>query len=142
MIASRKQPPNQWRPGVSGNPRGRPKGSSTITRMRESLVGDVKEILDALVVSAKAGDSQAARLVLERVLPPLKGVELPVTLSMPQGGSLTQQASFVLQAAAGGQIALSQASQMIGALATMARLVEVDELAQRITALEERDAKP
>ena len=49
---------------------------------------------------------------------------------------------FVLQAAAGGQIALSQASQMIGALATMARLVEVDELAQRITALEERDAKP
>ena len=138
MNPSRKKPPNQWKAGQSGNPKGRPPGVSAVTKMRESLAGDVPEILAGLVTAAKGGDVQAARLILERVLPPLKGVEQPVTLSLPDGGTLTAKADAMLCAAADGQIAPGQAAQLISALGAMARVAEIDELAKRIEKLEEK----
>ncbi len=68
MNPSRANPPNKWKKGQSGNPKGRPPGVSAVTKMRESLSGDVPEILAGLVAAAKGGDVQAARLVLESVL--------------------------------------------------------------------------
>lgn len=55
--------------GQTGNPEGRPPGQSGITRLRASLAGDVPDILVGLVMAAKGGDVQVARLILERVLP-------------------------------------------------------------------------
>ena len=136
MNPSRKKPPNQWKAGQSGNPKGRPPGVSAVTKMRESLSGDVPEILAGLVAAAKGGDLQAARLVLERVLPPLKGVELPVTLSLPDGGTLTAKADAMLCAAANGDLAPGQAAQLISALGSMAKISEIDDLSERITKLE------
>ena len=128
----------KWKSGQTGNPKGRPSGVSAITKMREKLASDVPHILAALVESAKGGDVQAARLILERVLPPLKGVEQPVTLSLPDGGTLTAKADAMLCAAADGQIAPGQAAQLISALGSMARVAEIDELAKRIEKLEEK----
>jgi len=136
MPTSRKTPPNQWKAGQSGNPKGRPTGTSAITKMRESLSADVPAILDGLVTAAKGGDVQAARLILERVLPPLKGVEQPVTLSLPDGGTLTAKADAMLCAAATGNIAPGQAAQLIAALGTLAKITEVDLLTARIEKLE------
>ena len=126
----------KWKPGQTGNSKGRPSGVSAITKMREKLASDVPDILAALVEAAKGGDVQAARLVLERVLPPLKGVEQPVTLSLPDGGTLTAKADTMLCAAADGQIAPGQAAQLISALGSMARVAEIDDLAKRIEQLE------
>ena len=136
MNPSRKKPPNQWKAGQSGNPKGRPPGVSAVTKMRASLSGDVPEILAGLVAAAKGGDVQAARLILERVLPPLKGVEQPVTLSLPDGGTLTAKADAVLCAAAVGDLAPGQAAQLISALGSMAKITEIDDLNARITKLE------
>ena len=136
MNPTRTKPPNQWKTGQSGNPKGRPPGVSAITKMRESLAGDVPEILAGLVNAAKGGDVQAARLILERVLPPLKGVEQPVTLSLPGGGTLTAKADAVLSAAAIGDLAPGQAAQLISALGSMAKITEIDELTARVTKLE------
>lgn len=136
MNPSRKKPPNQWKTGQSGNPKGRPPGVSAVTKLRESLSVDVPDILAGLVAAAKGGDVQAARLVLERVLPPLKGVEQPVTLSLPDGGTLTAKADAMLCAAADGHIAPGQAAQLITALGAMARVAEIDDLAKRIDKLE------
>lgn len=136
MNPSRKKPPNQWKAGQSGNPKGRPPGVSAITKMRESLSGDVPAILARLVAAAKDGDVQAARLILERVLPPLKGIEQPVTLSLPDGGTLTAKADAVLSAAAVGNLAPGQAAQLISALGAMAKITEIDDLNARITKLE------
>jgi hypothetical protein len=131
-----KRPSNQWQPGQTGNPKGRPPGQSAITKMRAMLAVDVPEILAGLVTSAKGGDMQAARLILERVLPQLKGIEQPVELQLPVGGTLTAKAAAVLTAAAAGEIATGQAAQLIAALGTLAKIQEMDELAARITALE------
>ena len=136
MNPSRQDPPNKWKAGQSGNPKGRPPGVSVITKMRESLTADVPQILAGLVEAAKGGDVQAARLILERVLPPFKSVEQPVTLSLPEGGTLTAKADAVLCAAAVGHLAPGQASQLISALGAMAKISEIDDLSARIKKLE------
>jgi len=137
MNPSRKSPPNKWKAGQSGNPKGRPPGVSAITKMRDSLSGDVPEILAGLVLAAKSGDVQAARLVLERVLPTVKAIEQAVSLQLPDGGTLTEQGRAVLAAVAGGQLAPSQGAALLGAIGTLARVTEIDELSARITKLEQ-----
>ena len=133
---TKKRPPNQWKPGQTGNPKGRPPGQSEITRLRASLAGDVPEILAGLVLAAKGGDVQAARLILERILPPVKAIEQAVALQLPEGGTLTAKATAVLSAAAAGDLPPGQAAQLIAALGTLAKISEVDELAARIEKLE------
>ncbi len=129
--------PHQWRAGQSGNPRGRPPGQSEITKLRKSIMGDAPEILAGLVAAAKAGDVQAARLILERVLPPVKPVEQAIALDLT-GDSLTAKASAVLSAVSAGNLAPGQGSQLITAISQLARVAEIDELTARITALEVR----
>lgn len=126
----------RWAPGQTGNPKGRPPGKSEITRLRAGLAGDVPEILSALVLAAKSGDVQAARLVLERVLPALKPIEQAVLLRLPLEGTLTAKAAAVLAAAGAGELAPTQAAQLITALGSLAKITEIDELAARIAALE------
>ena len=90
-----------------------------------------------LVEQAKAGDAQSARLLLERVLPPMKAAELPTLIHLPEG-SLTDQGKAVLAATGAGELAPTQAAQLLGGLAALAKLIETDELARRIDALEAR----
>ena len=100
----------KWKPGQTGNPKGRPPG-------------------------------QSARLILERILPPVKAVEQTVKLQLPAGGTLTAKATAVLTATAAGDLAPGQAAQLIAALGTLAKIHEIDELAVRITNLEKQHAK-
>ncbi len=139
---TKKRPPNQWQPGQTGNPKGRPPGQSDITKLRKSIMNDAPDILAGLVTAAKAGDVQAARLILERVLPPLKPTEQSIELELT-GDTLTGQGRAVLSAVSAGALAPGQGSQLIAAIGALARVVEIDELSARITALEENHhAKP
>lgn len=133
--------PGRWKAGESGNPAGRKPGTSDVAKLRASLAGDVPGILAGLVLAAKSGDVQAARLILERVLPALKPVEQPAVLRLPDGGTLTAKATAVLAAAGAGELAPGQAAQLITALGSLAKITEIDELAARITALEEQHEK-
>jgi len=137
-MATARKAPKPWVKGQSGNPKGRPPGRSPITRMRESLTADIPEILAALVIQAKAGDPQAARLILERVLPTVKATEQPTAIQIPAGGTLTAQGRAVLAAVSSGALAPGQGSQLIAAIGTLARVAEIDELETRIAALESK----
>lgn len=114
---------------------GRPPGRSQATLLRERLATDLDLILDNLLLQARAGDLQAVRLVLDRVLPALRPVEQAAEVDLPAGG-LAAQAQAVVQAAAAGGIATGQAAQLVQALAGVARIVETTELLARIEALE------
>ena len=126
---------SKWQPGQSGNPDGRPPGTGEVARLRASIAEKVPDILAKLTELAMAGDVQAARLLIERVLPPVKAVEMPVEMSLAEGG-LSDQARQILSAAAGGVLAPDQAAALIGALAAVAKITETDELMRRIEALE------
>ena len=125
-----------WKPGQSGNPKGRPPGVGEVTKLRNSIAEHLPEIITQLVTKAKEGDAQAARLLLERVLPPVKAIEQPVALSMPSGKGITAQGVAIVQAVADGTIAPGQGAQLLTGLGALARIKEVDELERRISLLE------
>ena len=125
----------RWRKGESGNPRGRPRGAGEIGRLRATIGQALPDILAGLIEKAQAGDVQAARLLLERVVPPVKPVELPEAVPL-EGGTLTERGQSVLRLLAAGEIGPGQAAALLGAIGQLARVAEIDELARRIDALE------
>ena len=119
---------------------GRPPGRGAVAELRDKLAKDMDKIIEVLRAQALAGDPQAIRIVLDRVLPSLRPIELPATLDIPEG-NLAHQARAVVRAAAAGNIAPGQAAQLITALGGVAKIIEIDELADRVAALEERYGK-
>ena len=130
----------RWKPGQSGNQNGRPPGTGHVAKLRASIAVHVPEIIWQLVTAAKDGDVQAARLLLERVLPPMKPTELAVPLALPDD-SLTEQGRAVLAAVSSGDLAPEQAARLLSAIGALARVAEIDELTERIERLEGHHAK-
>ena len=130
----------KWAPGQSGNPNGRPRGSGQVGALRKQIEDHVPEIITAMVAKATEGDAGAARLLLERVLPPIKALQQASPIALPDG-SLTEQGKAVLSAIGMGDLVPSQGAQILQALGSLAKLVETDELAARIKKLEEQHAQ-
>lgn len=130
----------RWKPGQSGNPRGKPAGSGELQKLRAKIGKHVPSIITKLVDAAEAGDVQAARLLLERVLPPMKATEAAHALQIDTKASLTDQGRAVLAAVAAGQLAPGQGAQLVAAIGSLGKLTEIDELERRLAALESRNA--
>lgn len=130
-----KKKRGRWKAGESGNPNGRPQGVGEVSKLRESIAAHLPGIIEQLVIKAKDGDSQAARLLLERVLPPMKAIEQAITLNLPNG-DMTTQGTAIVQAVAAGTIAPGQGAALLTGLGALARIKEIDELTARIEALE------
>ena len=132
-----KEERGRWKKGESGNPLGRRPGTGKVAQLRENIAQHLPEIIEKLVIKAKDGDSQAARLLLERVLPPVKPIEQSVKISFPVDADLSTQGQSIIQAVADGTLAPSQGSSLLTSLGILARIKEMDELEKRLTALEE-----
>ena len=137
MTAAKKRPPGRWKTGESGNPKGRPKGSGQVAQLRAAVAAQVPALLDKLMRQALEGDTSAARLLLERAVAPLKAVEQPQALALPDG-SLTAQGRAVLRSVASGELAPGQGAALLAGIGTLARVSEIDELAARVAALEQK----
>jgi len=140
-MAEPKGKRGSWKPGQSGNPAGRPPGVGEVSKLRAAIAERVPDLLAAMMTRALDGDVGAARLLLERAVAPLKAAEQPQALSLPNG-TLTEQGRAVLASVAAGELAPGQGAALLGAIGTLARVTELDELAARITALELQHAKP
>lgn len=136
MTTTEKKKRGRWRAGESGNPKGRTPGTGEVGKLRASIALHLPDIIAQLVTRAREGDAQAARLLLERVLPALKPMEQPVALSLPDGEGITAQGRAIVQAVAAGTLAPGQAAQLLTGLGSLARIVEIDELEKRIALLE------
>ena len=139
-MTTRKPPAAAWKPGQSGNPKGRPAGTGEVGKLRAAIAKRVPDLLDAMLAKALDGDVGAARLLLERAIAPLKAIEPTQALALPDG-TLTAQGRAVLRSVADGVLAPSQGAALLGAIGTLARVTELDELESRIAALEARNGK-
>lgn len=118
-----------FKPGQSGNPKGRKPGPSKIGKLRATLETGVPAILSALVDAAKTGDPVAAKIILDRVLPPLR----PETR---QSTPTPVDPDGILTAVATGQIGLDQATGLMALAATRVKIAEGEEMVARLTAME------
>ena len=127
-----------FKKGESGNPQGRPKGIlDKRVELRALLDPHKKELVAKAVERALDGDTQALRLCLERLIPPIKSQDLPVEIQIPTG-TLVERAEAVLALGASGDLSISDLSTLMQMVSTMARIIDVDDLERRITALEEQ----
>lgn len=133
---------NQFIKGQSGNPQGRPKGSGISAQLRQAIEGEAEAIIKAMIEQAKAGDMQAAKALLDRVLPALKPESQAIHLpELVAAGTMAEKARAAIDAAGAGAVSPSAASDLVAAIAGLARVVEVTELQQRLDELE-RMMKP
>jgi hypothetical protein len=124
----------KFKPGISGNPNGRPKDKTPATILRKSISEDMPEIIKTLVELAKGGDVQAAKVLLDRICPALKPQAMPINL--PNNGTLTEQGNEIIKATMAGQIPPDIGSQLITALSNQGKLIELQEMAERLQRLE------
>ena len=114
--------------------RGRNKGS--LNQSTKLLKSATPGILEALIESAKGGDIQAISIVLKYSLPTIKPESNRLDLMVPDGASLTEKAELIINSTLNGGGCPSVASGLIGALAQISKIKEIDEILYRLDQLE------
>ena len=132
---------SQFKPGQSGNPKGRPKGSrhkATIAAL-ELLDGEAEALSRKAVDLALEGDTTALRLCLERIAPPRK--DAPVSFPLPEmenAGDALTAINHIVQAVSNGDLTPGEATSMTGLIETFRKSAETEDLERRIARLEDR----
>jgi len=135
----RKQTDTRFKPGKSGNPGGRPRGSrnATTLAMEALLDGQGQALTQKAVELALAGDIAALRLCMDRIMPARK--DRPVTFVLPPVRSARDAAevsSAVLTAVATGELTPADAGEISKLIDTWVKAFETAELATRVEKLE------
>jgi Family of unknown function (DUF5681) len=125
-----------------GNPYGRPRGSRNArTVLVEQLMGDeAQEIARAAITAAKAGDTTAMKIVLDRVAPIRKGrpVEFTIPEAMDAAG-VAEAFKDIATRMASGEITPEEATQVASVLELRRKAIETAEIEQRLKVLEEKE---
>ena len=128
---------SKFKPGQSGNPGGRPRGSGKTSELRALLEPHAPKLVQKAMDLALEGDTTALRLCLERLMPPIRGRDEPVKIESLQGKStLVEQGQALVDALANGLATPREVATMMQAISAQARIVEVDNLERRVSQLE------
>lgn len=125
----------RFRPGNPGKPKGAKHRATQLAE--EILKGGIEDVAKVVVERARDGDLVAARIVLDRILPPAK--ERPVLLALPDIAStegVAEAQRCIVEAAASGEITPSEASTLSAIVEARRKALETQELETRIAALE------
>ncbi|MCL2123878.1 MAG: DUF5681 domain-containing protein [Desulfovibrionaceae bacterium] len=122
----------KFKPGHSGNPSGRPRGS--INRQLVALREAAEKVLPLVVDKALAGDADAQKLILDRALPRVKPMSPAEAFNLPEGG-LLDQVQAVLRQVADGELSPTTAAEVVSMVATAAKVEEIDQLRNEVNSL-------
>jgi hypothetical protein len=137
----------KFKKGQSGNPEGRPPGSrNKATLLIEQLLDNgAKDITEKAIELAKAGDSTALRLCLDRIVPARKDRHIAFKLpKMESPEHAVKAAAAIVEAVAGAELTPSEAAEMMKLVEGYTRILEAEDHEQRLRALEGQlnDNKP
>jgi hypothetical protein len=124
----------KWKPGQSGNPGGR---SGQTQAIRAKLAAGAEAVTRKILAAAKKGDMQACRLILERLVPPIKPTAEVVCFELDDT-DLPSAAKSILRAIASGELPPDQGKSLIEGLSAVARVIEVAELQKAVEELREQ----
>lgn len=118
----------QWLKGQSGNPGGR---SGQTQAIRARLAEGADAVTRKVLAAAKKGDMQACRLILERLVPPIKPTSEAVQFELDDT-DLPSAARSIMRAIADGKLPPDQGKSLIEGLGAVARVIEIAELQQAV----------
>ncbi len=128
-----------WKKGQTGNPGGKKKGTGKVSQLRALLDPHAEDLVNKAKDMALEGDMTALRLCLERLVPPIKiKDELVSVPGLNSSNGLVEQGQAVIDALASSEITPGEAATLMQTVASQARILEIDELERRISALEDR----
>ena len=135
-----EQNPTQFKPGQSGNPAGKPKGTRNATTLAlEALLdGQASALTQKAITLALAGDMAALRLCLDRILPPRK--DSPVAFDLPEMKTLNDAVpamGALVKAVGQGDLTPTEAAELTKMVQAFAKIIETAELEERVRKLEE-----
>jgi hypothetical protein len=137
-VTKRRASPTTWKRGQSGNPAGRAPGAELV---RQLLEPKRKELVERAIELAMAGDAQVMRALLDRLAPAPRSQHPAVLVAgLPEAATLTEKATAIVNAMGRGEISPDAGALMLGAVASAVRIVESEDLAARIAALEAMQA--
>lgn len=130
-----------FKPGQSGNPRGRGVG----VRNKKNLVvaefaKEGSAIARSVIDAAKGGDMSACAIVLQRLAPPLRAAAERVIFDLDQTKPLAAQAQEILAAVSKGEIDPDTGQMLIGCLDKVGNLKIIEEMEARLAAVEDRQS--
>lgn len=131
----------RFKPGCSGNPKGKRPGTRNAATMaaQKLLDGEAEALTRRAVEVALRGDTGALRLCIERILPARKDTPVEVDLPPIKGAQDAVKALSALLAAVGrGELTPSEAQSVAGLLESFRRALELGDLEERLTAIEEQ----
>lgn len=135
----RNLPRTAFKPGTSGNPRGKPRG--TLNKATHAVLalleGEADAITRVCIEAAKQGDMTAVRLVLERLCPPAR--ERPLNIELPNVATISgiaEAQAAVVEAVAVGDLLPGEAATLANIIEARRKSLESLELEARISALE------
>ena len=129
-----------FRKGTSGNPAGRKPGQTAGVKLRDAIEKAAPSIINTLIEQAQAGDTQAAKVLLDRICPTLKPVSPNITLAI-DASDLLKAGAAVVSATTHGELSIEAGSALMGMLAQQTKLIETQEILTRLDALEAKNGK-
>jgi hypothetical protein len=136
-----------FKKGQSGNPNGKPPGArNKATLLIEKLLDDGAQVIaEKAIELAKAGDSTALRLCLDRIAPARKDRHIAFKLpKLEKPEHAVMAAAAIVEAVAGAELTPSEAAEMMKLVEGYTRILEAEDHEQRLRTLEGQlnDNKP
>jgi hypothetical protein len=137
--STEKKQDTKFKPGVSGNPKGRKKGSrhKAGILLEQMLTGQAKALMEQALEIALAGDGQMLKTLIGKLLPDAK--DHPIDFQLPKVEAvedLPKITSALLAAVAAGEIGATEAEKLSKIVSAHHEALKLVDINNRVATLE------
>jgi len=129
---------------------GRPKGAKSKVRLIDEALSNYstqhnvnakQAIIDSLIGQAIEGDTQSAKIILERLTPALKPVNAPIAIDVRLPRDPVKRAEKLIELTLKGELLPDEAKLLLEGMKSVMQIKEFEEIEKRIEELENAQTK-